>query len=1143
MRSAWKGTVACGCAAVGMAAAFGEVPLLALRAIGLIYFLAAVAVRLRRDPNIARGPWQWILTGGSLVVLSVIVRLVHGEISGVANPFPSPADIPAMLGYACFVFAARSFWNHRSAKSDLAAALDGFLVAAATAVVIFSAILSDYIRDSTIDAGARAGNVGYAILDLILIGHVCRLAVGPGVRNQAWRLLAIASGLILINDLLFLLDTTGSTWALAWARIASPLAFFFIAAAILHPEASELTARPSYAPPRLTLGRLSMLAVALLTLPAALLAALVRDTAPDLSILVSGSTVLALASLARLSLLFRSQERIADFEAALGESGRALIDAHTVDEVGDAAAAALETVVSRSVRYVALIGDSQVGRRLVSRLDANEPATTTTLGRADETEIDTRSPLERAGAPHIVDLELGDRGGFGRISVDVAGPLELTHGLALQTMSAQITQAMASLRLAESRFARRAEQRLKALVEQSADLVTVIGEDDLVAYCSPNAQSVLGVDAELVVGADPLEVVHPEDVAAIAGLIGRPTKATEAPIAVEARVRVSSGDYQWFAVTTRDFSDDPEVGGTVLTARDVSEERAAKIGLKRSEQWFRGLVQHSSDVIAVLDDAGVFTYASPAANEITGLRPERLRGRNFMELLPSDDIDGLDRVRRAIRSRPAGGGNLELTIERPDGSRRTAEATITDLRDDPSVRGLVLNLRDVTDRKRLEDDLRHQALHDDLTGLSSRVQFGNQLAEALGTRHRPGAGVAALFIDVDDFKNINDSLGHAAGDQVLVELSGRLQSHLRLHDNAARIGGDEFAVLLTGVYGESDVTLVADRIVEELSQPVTLHGQEVQLSVSVGVAIDQNNAATPEDLLRSADVAMYEAKEQGKRRWAMFEASMADQTVERFELANSLGQAIENEELMVYFQPIVDLRNGRTVGVEALVRWNHPVRGMVSPASFIPLAERNGLIVPLGRYVLERSVEQVAAWRRDGHDIYASVNVSAVQLQRKGIVSEILEIVDRANMDRSAVVLELTESALVNDFDLVMQRIAALREAGLRVAIDDFGTGYATLTYADQFAADILKIDQSFVAKLEDAEESTIVSTVLTIAESMGAQTVAEGIEVPNQHRRLLALGCTLGQGYYFTRPAPAQAITEALTEELEGKALTGHGH
>jgi diguanylate cyclase (GGDEF)-like protein/PAS domain S-box-containing protein len=614
----------------------------------------------------------------------------------------------------------------------------------------------------------------------------------------------------------------------------------------------------------------------------------------------------------------------------------------------------------------------------------------------------------------------------------------------------------------------------------------------------------------------------------------------EAAIIIEARLAARDGDYRWFDITARDFRHDDEVGGLVITARDVTEERAAKIGLRKSERWFRGLVQNSSDVIAVIDDDGVFTYASPAVDRLLGYRPDELRGRSVLEIISEEQIRRLEGLRRELARDRVDSRIIEVELARRDGDLRVVEVTLTDLRDDPSVAGMVLNIRDVTDRKQLEQDLRHQVLHDDLTGLGSRVQFSENLFTALGPERRTGSSVAVLFIDLDDFKNVNDSLGHVAGDQVLVEISSRLLGRLRLHDRAARFGGDEFAVLLTDVYSESDVTLVADRIVEELGQPITLMGREVHLSVSVGIAIDEDSSQTPEDLLRSADVAMYQAKEAGKGRWAIFQDGMADKTMERFEISNALAAAIENDELMVYFQPIVELHNARIAGLEALVRWAHPARGMVSPASFIPIAERNGLILPLGRSVLRAATTQVAKWRERGHAVYVSVNISAVQLASEGIVEEVLGIVDESGIERSAVVLELTESALIADFALVVSRINTLRAAGLRVAIDDFGTGYSTLTYASEFAADILKIDQSFVAKLEVDEHSSIVSTVLSLARAMGAETVAEGIETPGQHAALLKLGCELGQGYYFTKPLPADQIERALEGEMDGHTLVG---
>lgn len=1136
-------TIAVGVCLVALATFAGETAQAVAKAVAAVFLIAVILRRNRASRSERDRPWQYIAAGTSLVLVAAVIRLVHGASIGVENPFPSYAEIPAILGYICLIAACQSFWRLRSTRRDLEAALDGLLLTAATAVVVFSAILSDYLRDSTIDGWTRAGNVLYSILTLTLLGHIARLAVGPGTRNGSWRLLAVASSLLLTNDILLLLDSTGSSWALEAATVVTSLALVLGAAAFLHPLAPSLVETPEYREPRLTAVRTAMLAAALLTLPMALLAALVRDTEPDLPVLVTGSAALAVVSLVRISLLFRAKERVAGLDAALSESGRGLLDASSGSEIAVAASKTIRLVVGEASRYAAIIGTREATRHLVIRLEGAEAAQILTL-EAESASPDLRDLIAvDSGASNFVELELGDRGRFGRILVEVAGNLDTAYGLALQTMSAQITQALVSLRLTEARFERRAEQRLSALVEQSSDLVVVIGADGLVQFASPNSERVLSIGNSEMIGMDPLVLCHPDESDALRALIDAPSTSDEVAVAAEFRLRTHGGTYRWFDVTTRDFSDNPEVAGVVLTARDVDETRAAKLGLQRSEQWFRGLVQNSSDVIAVIDDGGTFTYISPSANELLAHRPSSLRGQSFFDLIAPNQSGNVGEIRALMLDSMEGSHTIELALLRADGDERTVDVTITDLRKDHSVRGLVLNIRDITVRKQLEDDLRHQVLHDDLTGLGSRVQFTKQLEAALRTDRRAGSRVAALFIDLDDFKNINDSLGHAAGDQVLVEISSRLLGRLRLHDRAARFGGDEFAVLLTDVYTDSDVTLVADRIVEELSRPVDLMGHEVRLGVSVGIAMDEDGSQTPEDLLRAADVAMYEAKAKGKGRWALFESGMAEQTFERFEISNSLAAAIEGDELTVHYQPILDLFSGKTAGVEALVRWNHPERGMVSPASFIPLAERNGLIVPLGRKVLETALAQVALWRRRGHDIYASVNISPVQLQRDGIVAEVLELVDSSGIERSAVVLELTESALINDFELVVQRIDALRAAGLRVAIDDFGTGYATLKYADEFSADILKIDQSFVARLETQDDSTIVSTVLNIAAGMGAETVAEGIEVPDQHKRLLALGCRLGQGYYFARPADASTIGGLLSRELDGEALAGHSH
>ncbi len=1067
-------------------------------AASLAFFVTArLRLPLLREED--RRPWFALIAGTALLVVSAITRSVHGSLTGETNPIPSPADLLAFPGYCLLILTLVLFVRahgdrHRRWRRE--ATIDGAIIGAAFAIVTAATVLSPYIADSAVPVDERLVNTIYSALTMILLANVARVAIGSGTNNRSWQLVATGALFLSISDLLILLDTAGSSWASRPAGSAALLSFAGGSAALLHPDAFTLSRNERVRPPALSTARILMLGVAFLIVPITLMLPLLWGQEPDIPVVIAGAVLLAGLSLLRIWILFAATQQVGVFETALRNASPKLISAATIDEALQVAHATAELIIGST-------GD-------VSRV-----------------------PLESFDDAFTV----GTDGSY--LYIGLHDTPDDSQTIALRGLDAQLISAIRGIGMREVELSSRVAHQITALVEQSADLVFVLRQG-LITFASPNVGRVLGTQANDLVGTDCLELISGADHERVSALISNPSLRLAAPRTTEARIASAEG-VRWFDMTARDFSDDPEVAGIVLTARDITEERAAKIGLRRSEQWFRGLVQHSSDVIAVLDVAGVFTYASPAAHDLFGITPAELQGRTFVELLDHDEQSGVSRVRSALTSNPPGIRNLEVVIRRPDGTHRTAEATLTDLRNDPSVNGLVLNIRDVTDRKQLEDDLRYQALHDDLTGLGSRLQFHHQLTEALGPTRRKGSMVAALFIDIDDFKTINDSLGHAAGDQVLVEISSRLQTRLRLHDRAARFGGDEFAVVVSDVYSESDIIGIADRILEELSVPVSLHGQAVRIGVSVGIAIDDDASTSPDDLIRAADVAMYEAKEHGKGRWAMFESSMADETLERFELGNSLEQAIENDELMVYYQPIVDLASGKTRGVEALVRWNHPDRGMVSPGQFIPIAERNGLVVPLGRWVLDQSVRQVAAWRADGHDIYASVNISAVQLQRDGIVAEVLEIVDAASMDRHAVVLELTESALIDDFDLVNERIEALRDAGLRVAIDDFGTGYASLTYVDQFAADTLKIDQSFVAKLETSDESAIVSTVLSIANSMGAQCVAEGIEGPEQHHRLLALGCSLGQGYYFARPAPAQAITSTLMRELEGEPLTDH--
>lgn len=1083
----------------------------------------------------------YILAGAVFLILAIVVRASHSAIAAVDFPYPSPADAFALLGYSLALGGAVSLARSRRAFGGQGDALDVLILALAVAGPFWVGVLDTYFRDDSFSTAHRLLSGVYAITEVAFAAVVLRLATGPGLRPRSYWTLAGALAAITVTDAIAILDTIGYPGGSLLLPVAAAGFMSFAVTSRAH-DLDRLVERPPASDPRLTTSRLMTLTLALAMIPVLVALQWVRGGQnPALTI----SLILFLSGLVlfRVVGLLRSRDRIADFDAALRDAGRHLIAADSFDEIAKIVGSTLPLITSPAGRSAVIIRTSPSHCvLLVEGEDGLFASTEGAWGQSDDASslIQALSPVPDEAL--VTRVGLGARGQQGELIVAPTTALEHAQQLALQTLAAQLTMAIRSLEVRETIHRRRSEQRLHALVEQSSDVVAVTNQG-VITFMSSNAARVIGHPITKMIGRTPASLAHPDDRDRIDHHLTKPSSPGDPAHVVEARIATAQGGYRWFDITARDFCHDPEVGGVVVTARDVTEERAAKLGLLRSEQWFRGLVQNSSDMIAVLDQEGLFTYASPAAKNLVGVQPDRLQGTSFLDLIAREEKDSIASFRSEISAVRPGSRTLELPLKRKSGEHRTVEVTITDLRTDPSVNGLVLNIRDITDRKQLERDLLHQVLHDDLTGLGSRVQFTRQLAEALESNRRPGSAVAVLFIDVDDFKNVNDSLGHAAGDQLLVEIASRLLGRLRLHDRASRFGGDEFAVLLTDVYGEGDITGVADRVVEELSRPVAIGDREVRLGVSVGIAVDDDKSQSAEDLLRAADVAMYEAKDLGKGRWALFEPRMADRTLERFEISNSLAAAIENGELMVHYQPILDLSTGRTAGVEALVRWNHPLRGMVSPGSFIPVAEQNGLIVPLGRLVLQTAVAQVARWRAEGHEIYASVNISPVQLQRDGIVAEILETVDESGIDREAVVLELTESALIDDLELFVQRIDALRAAGLKVAIDDFGTGYATLRYAAEFSVDILKIDTSFVKRLGDQEDSTIVKSVLAIADSMGAQTVAEGIEQPVQHKRLIELGCPLGQGYYFVRPAPAATIEESLRRELEGEALAGHAY
>jgi diguanylate cyclase (GGDEF)-like protein/PAS domain S-box-containing protein len=683
-------------------------------------------------------------------------------------------------------------------------------------------------------------------------------------------------------------------------------------------------------------------------------------------------------------------------------------------------------------------------------------------------------------------------------------------------------------------LARGEEARFRSLVQNSAAVTMLVSRTGDVESVSGALTRLLGHDPELIEHRPLAELVDAADHPALSEALQLAQLGASAanPVTVEVRLlRHTKDETVPFELAIVNLLDDPTVGGFVISAHDIRARSLAEHRLRHALSLLTATLDSTTDGILVVDNSGHITSFNRRFTELWRV-PDAL-------LKAGDDSVVIRFVADQLQRPEAFISKVEELYSQPE----TASADILEFADgrvferhsqpqrvEGKVVGRVWSFRDTTDRKRLEDELSYQAFHDSLTGLANKALFQDRLEHAAARLERTQAHLAVLFIDLDNFKTVNDSLGHAAGDEMLRRVAEVLMGCLRKVDTAARLGGDEFAVLVEDIGDRKDAINLAERILTALRAPVRVGNEEMSATVSIGVTFDAPGI-TSDQLLRNADLAMYTAKERGKNRYEEFQNEMHATVVARLEVQAHLAQALDGHELIVHYQPIIDLFTEAITGFEALARWRHPTRGLLSPASFIPFAEESDLINKIDSFVLAQACSQARRWQMEhGSGLAISVNLSSRRLIDARLADDVAFILGDTNLDPSTLILEITESAAMRDTELAARNLETLKTFGIRIALDDFGTGYSSLSYLEQLPIDILKIDRSFVSAIgEENGNLGLAPAIVQLAQTLGHTPIAEGVENASQAVALRRLGCRLAQGYHLAMPQDASDIARLL--------------
>jgi diguanylate cyclase (GGDEF)-like protein/PAS domain S-box-containing protein len=1008
----------------------------ALRLLFAVSVLAATVTGILMHRPSRPLPWYLFACGMLMPIFGTVTLGYYEAVLGIKSPFPTVADAFFLATYPGPI-AALLLIQRRRLVRDRASTIDPIIITLGIGMLAWAFLVKPYVENPSLSLLEQLVSIAYLLMDVLLLAVVVRLLFVPSGRPFAYYPLSASAVSLLAFDAAYAATTLSGSYETGSPIDSLELLFYVLfGVAALHPSMVDLSdGTVLRSETRLTRWRLALLATASLLAPGVLALQASRGEPVDVSVIVGGSAVMFLLVLSRMAGIMRSREQTIDHEKILRRTAAALVAAPDRERVYEVALDAIEAAVGEKPK-------SRVGIAMGSPEEATIVAAT------------------------------GDHAG------EVAGVR-----IHLDEYNDAVRTSLLEGRVAEA----------KRLHKEG-------GSNTLLAL-TPETESVFFVPllAQARLRGIILVLTH--------NTLSEGKKATLEALGREVALAIES-----------------------ITLTEEAHRR-------KSEERFRSLVQNSSDVVAVLGADGVAHYVSPAIERILGYEPDNAIGRIVFKppMMHPDDVDRVREVFACLIGTPGASATLDCRLRHTDGRWIYVEAVGRNLLDDPTIGGVVVNYRDVTERKTFEEQLRYQAFHDPLTSLPNRALLMDRLEHALARMERHEKPAAVLFLDLDNFKLVNDSLGHEAGDKLLFSVAQRLRECLRAEDTAARFGGDEFTILLEDLVDASDAMRVADKIACALREPFVLEGREVFVTTSIGIALGRSAHERPTDLLRDADVALYRAKASGKATYKVFDADMNIMALERLNLDADLRRAIERREFSVYYQPQLELSTRRIVGWEALMRWRHPEHGLIPPSAFLSIAEETSLITQIGNLVLEEACRQTKEWQEQHPDTHTSmeisVNISARQFQRSDeLLREVVRVLEETGLTPASLVLEITESMLMGNTQHNADTLGRLKDLGVRVTVDDFGTGYSNLAYFKRFPVDMLKVDKSFVEGLGEKQEDTaIVEAVISLASALGLRTVAEGIETAGQLNRLRALGCELGQGYYFSKPLPAYKASTLL--------------